>query len=159
MEHVADHVVHDIRSGSEMRPRRWYTDEITPQRRRNVKLSARNWRYRSFIRRKREDAAPMIGAAASFVSEVALAADGRAALAQAAQFQPHLSRRSIEPASSGRAAKRLGHRQSTIIGMSYSSIVSSMPRRPNSSCASGQPCRSTSAPAGLDMLNSASVSR
>jgi hypothetical protein len=67
MEHVADRVVHDIRMGSEMRPRRWYSDEIAPQRRRNVKLNAHYWRYRSFIRRKREDAAPAIGAASSFV--------------------------------------------------------------------------------------------
>jgi hypothetical protein len=70
MEHVADQVVHDIYSGSEMRPRRWYTDEIAPQRRRNVKLNADNWRYRSFIRRKREGAAPVTGAASSFVAMV-----------------------------------------------------------------------------------------
>jgi hypothetical protein len=67
MEHVGDRVVHDIYLGSEMRPRRWYTDEIAPQRRRNVKLNAHYWRYRSFIRRKREDAAPVIGAASSFM--------------------------------------------------------------------------------------------
>jgi len=67
MEHVADRVVHDILLGSEMRPRRWYTDEIAPQRRRNVKLNARYWRYRSFIRRKRDDAAPITGAASPFV--------------------------------------------------------------------------------------------
>jgi hypothetical protein len=67
MEHVADRVVHDIHLGSEMRPRRWYTDEIAPQRRRNVKLNTHHWRYRSFIRRKAEHAAPVIGAACSFV--------------------------------------------------------------------------------------------
>jgi hypothetical protein len=70
MEDMAGQVVHDIYLDSEMRPRRWYTDEIAPLRRRNVKLNTHNWRYRSFIRRKREDAAPMTGAASSFVPMV-----------------------------------------------------------------------------------------
>ena len=60
---VAVQATRGARSGSEMRPRRWYADEIAPQQRRNVKLDARNWRYRSYIRRKHEDAAPMIRAA------------------------------------------------------------------------------------------------
>ena len=67
MQQIAGQVVHNAYPGSEMRPRRWYTDEIAPQRRRNIKLNARNWRYRSLIRRKCEGAAPVIGAASSFV--------------------------------------------------------------------------------------------
>jgi hypothetical protein len=76
MEHVADRVVHDICPGSEMRPRRWYTDEIPPQWHRNIKLNARSWRYRSFIRRTHEDAAPVTGAASSFVRIVCYLQEG-----------------------------------------------------------------------------------
>jgi|RhiMetdeSRZDD1v2_1073273.scaffolds.fasta_scaffold150098_3 hypothetical protein len=46
-----------------MRPRRWYTYEVVPPGRRAVKLTARLWRYRALVRRKRYDAAPYYGAA------------------------------------------------------------------------------------------------
>jgi hypothetical protein len=66
MEHVASQVVHDLYLGSEMRPRRWYSDEIGPPPRRNVTLDRRTWRYRALIRHKNEDAAPIVGAASKF---------------------------------------------------------------------------------------------
>ncbi len=46
-----------------LRPRRWYTDEVAPPSRRAIKLTTRQWRYRSLIRRKNNDAAPYYGAA------------------------------------------------------------------------------------------------
>jgi hypothetical protein len=46
-----------------MRPRRWYASEFAPPGRRAVKLNARLWRYRSFIRRKNNDATPYYGVA------------------------------------------------------------------------------------------------
>jgi hypothetical protein len=46
-----------------MRPRRWYTDEVAPPGRRDLKLTARLWRYRSLVRRKKNDAAPYYRAA------------------------------------------------------------------------------------------------
>lgn len=39
-----------------MRPRRWYADEVAPPGRRNQKLTAHLWRYRSLVRRKGYDA-------------------------------------------------------------------------------------------------------
>jgi hypothetical protein len=39
-----------------MRPRRWYADEVAPPGRRNVKLTAQLWRYRSLVQRKNYDA-------------------------------------------------------------------------------------------------------
>jgi hypothetical protein len=35
-----------------LRPRRWYTTEVAPPSRRAIKLTARQWRYRSLTRRK-----------------------------------------------------------------------------------------------------------
>ena len=48
--------------GAVMRPRRWYTDEFAPPRR-DIKLTARLWRYRSLVRHKKDDAASYYGAA------------------------------------------------------------------------------------------------
>jgi hypothetical protein len=45
-----------------MRPRRWYTDEVAPSRR-AVKLTSELWRYRSLVRRRKNDAAPTLGVA------------------------------------------------------------------------------------------------
>lgn len=72
MQRLTGQAVHDAYPGSVMRPRRWYGDEIAPQRRKNVKLNARSWHYRSLSRRKREDAAPMVGAACSFADQSAI---------------------------------------------------------------------------------------
>jgi hypothetical protein len=50
-----------------MRPRRWYTDEVAPPRRRQaVKLTSELWRYRSLVRRRNNNAAPITGAALLF---------------------------------------------------------------------------------------------
>jgi hypothetical protein len=48
-----------------LRPRRWYTNEVAPPSRRGIKLTARQGRYRSLIRRKSNDAASYYGAALS----------------------------------------------------------------------------------------------
>ena len=63
MPYAADHGSGAPRPSIAMRPRRWYTNEIAPPGRRAVKLTARLWRYRSLVRRKRNDAAPYYGAA------------------------------------------------------------------------------------------------
>jgi len=44
-----------------MRPRRWYDDEVAPAGRRNLKLTALLWRYRSLARRKKYDVASYYG--------------------------------------------------------------------------------------------------
>ena len=66
MELVASQIVHERHLGSEMRPRRWYTDETAPPPRRNITLTMQNWRYRALTRHKNENAAPIVGAASSF---------------------------------------------------------------------------------------------
>ena len=54
------------RPGVTMRPRRWYTDEVTPPRRQGVKLTARLWRYRALMRRKRNTTATQSGSPSPF---------------------------------------------------------------------------------------------
>ena len=63
MPYAADHGPGPADPRFAMRPRRWYTDEVAPPGRRAVKLTARLWRYRSLVRRKKYDAAPYYGAA------------------------------------------------------------------------------------------------
>jgi hypothetical protein len=67
MNDVMGHVVHDRHPGSEMRPRRWYNDEIPPSPRRSVRLSTSSWRYRSFIRQAKADAAPKFRSGVGFL--------------------------------------------------------------------------------------------
>jgi hypothetical protein len=61
---AADRQIRTVHPGAEMRPRRWYTDEVAPPRRRQaVKLTSQLWRYRTLVRRPKNDAAPTAGAA------------------------------------------------------------------------------------------------
>jgi len=66
MNDVMSQAVYDRRSGSEMRPRRWYNDEIPPPPQRSIRLNTSSWRYRSFIRQAKADAAPKIRSGVSF---------------------------------------------------------------------------------------------
>jgi hypothetical protein len=56
------------RSGA-MRPRRWYGAEITPPRLRGVTLTARQWRYRTLVRRKNNDATLYLRVASSHLTK------------------------------------------------------------------------------------------
>jgi len=62
MWHAAD-PARPVHPKAVMRPRRWYTDEVAPPRRRDIKLTTRLWRYRSLVRHKRNDAATYYRAA------------------------------------------------------------------------------------------------
>jgi hypothetical protein len=42
-----------IHAAAEMRPRRWYTEEVAPPALRAIKLTARLWRYRALVRPKK----------------------------------------------------------------------------------------------------------
>jgi hypothetical protein len=52
-------------AGAEMRPRRWYTDELAPPCR-AARMTSVLWRYRSLAQRPKNDAAPVAGAASAF---------------------------------------------------------------------------------------------
>ncbi len=62
---AADQGVHTAGPSGAMRPRRWYGAELAPPRRHGVMLTARLWRYRTFVRRENDDATPKIGVASS----------------------------------------------------------------------------------------------
>jgi len=62
---AADRRIRTVHVGAQMRPRRWYADEVAP-RCRNVKLPAQLWRYPALAYRRTAEAAPAIGAASAF---------------------------------------------------------------------------------------------
>lgn len=78
MRYVASQAPPGPRPRAIMRPRRWYTDEIPPTRRKAVKLNSTLWRYRSFMYRTTNGAAPVVGAASLFYPQgLRLFAKGR----------------------------------------------------------------------------------
>jgi hypothetical protein len=65
MPHAADRGYGAGYAWFAMRPRRWYADEVAPPGRRNVKLTAHLWRYRSLVRRSTYDTTSYYRAAAT----------------------------------------------------------------------------------------------
>jgi hypothetical protein len=63
MKKQAGRRVGAIRIGSAMRPRRWYNDEVAPQRRHTISVTSQTWRYQALVRGTKADAAPVAGAA------------------------------------------------------------------------------------------------
>jgi hypothetical protein len=74
MRLVADQGGSAARPRLTMRPRRWYVGEIAPPRR-GMRLTARLWRYRSFVRRRKSDAV-LYHRAASFYNWMCNAESG-----------------------------------------------------------------------------------
>jgi hypothetical protein len=50
---TTEHRIRTLYAGAEMRPRRWYTDELAPPRRAALMTSAL-WRYRSLAQRPKK---------------------------------------------------------------------------------------------------------
>jgi hypothetical protein len=57
--------IRTLYAGAEMRPRRWYTEELAPPCH-AARMTSALWRYRSLAQRPKHDAAPVAGAASAF---------------------------------------------------------------------------------------------